>query len=121
MSAIKMRVMPLLPAQIVGIEPIVVSKQGNIYEISYDNGPQDTISMSQVIQQLSVMNLFDTVYAAVPGSLVSPIRVAFNGGGETQLGSLGFPGPVLAFISNMFGWSPTQLNTFITAAQLLTF
>lgn len=121
MSAIKMRVLPLLPAQIVGIEPIFVSKQGNVYEISLDNGPQDVIAMSQVIQQLSAMNLYDTVYAAIPGELNNPVRIAFNGSGNTQLGSLGFPGPVIKFISDMFGWTIPQLSTFISSAQLLTF
>lgn len=116
MSAIKMRVLPLLPAQIVGIEPIVVSKQGNVYEISIA-----AIAMSQVIQQLSIMNLFDEVYEAVPGNLNDPVRIAFNGSGYTQIGTRSGPGPVFSFLKSTLNWSTSQLNTFINSASMLSY
>lgn len=115
MSGIQFKALPQFPAQVLGIPPIVVTKSGLTYTLSY-NALVASLSVVQVKQQLNVLGLFNTVNAAIPVSVTSNVNQAWNSGGFTQIG-----GPLLTFIFTTISYNAAQQATFNAAAAVLPY
>jgi hypothetical protein len=112
MSNIQLKVLPQFPAQVTGVAPIVVTKAGLTYTISY-NALVSQLAVSQIKQQLVAIAQFDTVLASIPGDPKSSVNQVWTGGGFTQI-----TGPLLASIFATLGYNAAQQTAFIAAAAL---
>lgn len=116
MAGVQLKVLPRFPAQVTGTLPIVVTKTGLTYNISYSQ-PAGVISVTQVKRQLVVLGLFDTAAAAIPGNPQDPINMAWSSGGSTQT-----TGPMMTAIFSAINYNTQTLqNGFINAALALTY
>jgi hypothetical protein len=115
MSGVQLKVLPQFPAQVSGIAPIVVTKVGLTYTISY-NPLTATLAVSQIKQQLVANGQFDTILATIPGSPSSTVNMIWTGGGFTQTN-----GPLLASIFATLGYNAAQQAAFLAAAALFPY
>ena len=115
MSNIQLKVLPQFPAQVRGVAPIVVTKSGLTYTISY-NALVSQLAVSQIKQQLVAISQFDTILATIPADPKSAVMEIWTGGGFTQIA-----GPLLTSIFATLGYNASQQATFIAAAALFPY
>lgn len=115
MSGNQFAVIPRFPAQVTGVAPIVVTKAGLTYTISF-NQLVGTLAVPQIKQQLVAIGQFDTIAAAIPGDPKSAVNEIWAGNGPTQI-----TGPLLALIYATLGYNAGQQATFNAAAALFPY
>ncbi len=115
MSNIQLKVLPQFPAQVSGVAPIVVTKSGLTYTISY-SAAAGQLAVSQIKQQLIAISQFDAILATIPADPKSTVNQIWTGGGMTQI-----TGPLLTSIFATLGYSAAQQTTFNAAAALFPF
>jgi hypothetical protein len=115
MSGNLFKALPQFPAQVSGIAPIVVTKSGLTYTISY-SAAAGQLSVVQIKQQLVAISQFDTILATIPGDPKSAVKQIWDGNGSTQLS-----GPLLASIFTTLGYNAAQQVTFLAAAALFPY
>ncbi len=106
-----LKILPRFTADLVGIAPIVVTKSGLQYTISYSTAAAE-VSVVGVKQELVSLGVFDTILATIPGSPSDAVNQAWTGGGKTQA-----TGPLLTSIFTTLGYTQPQKDAFIAAAQ----
>lgn len=115
MSGVALKVLPIFPAQVTGVAPIVVTKSGLSYVISF-NQLVANLAVSQIKQKLVADGTFDTVLNSIPSSPSNTVNGIWTGGGFTQPN-----GPLLTAIFTTLGLNAAQQAAFIAAAELFTF
>lgn len=106
------------PTKIIATSPATVSKSGTTYTIGVDTNAlpaSNPLYMWKVRRQLKYQSAFTTVEATVPPNTDDPINIAFYGDGTSAYGD-----GISDLIKTATGWNDTQMQTFYTAAALLT-
>lgn len=112
MSQIQLKVLPSFPAQVIGVDPIIIEKDGLTYEISFGG-----IVVTQVKTHITNLGFYDLVAAAIPGAPSNPVRQAWDSGGITQV-----DGPLMTNIYATLGLvTQTAKDAFVTVAKLLPY
>lgn len=113
MSGSKFGVTPKLPAQLTGTYPIVVTKSGLSYNISFGSSA-DTVSKRQWFGAVATLYNMATLFAAITADPSQPVWWQFYGGSNVQPGD-----PLALQTQTTFSLSATQMtNLFNLAATL---
>lgn len=115
MSGVQLKVLPQFPAQVTGVAPIVVTKTGLSYTISF-NQLVASLAVAQVKQKLVADGTFDTVLNSISGDPRTAVNQVWTSGGFTQTG-----GPLLTAIFTTLALNASQQAAFIAAAALYTY
>ena len=115
MSGNLLKTLPQFPAQVIGVAPIVITKAGLTYTISY-NALTSQFAVAQIKRQLVAIGQFDTIAALVPGDPKDAVNQVWTGGGFTQV-----TGPLIPFVFSTLGYNAGQQATFLAAAALFPY
>ncbi len=106
-----LKILPRFAADLIGISPIVVTKTGLQYTISF-TATASEVSVVGIKQELIARGVFDTILITIPGGPGDAVNEAWTGGGKTQA-----TGPLLTSIFTTLGYTQPQKDEFIAAAQ----
>ncbi len=108
-------VTPKLPAQLTGTLPIIVTKTGLSYNISYSSAVAGSVTRRQMFDAVATLYNMNTLYAAVPMNANDPIWTEF------WAGTMVAPGDTLAlFIQTTFALTDAQMTTLFALAGTMT-
>jgi hypothetical protein len=110
-------VTPQIPAQITGVYPIIVSKTGLAYTISFAAGLVGTVTKRQWFEAVATLYDMNTLFAAVNSDANDPAWMQFYGGyGVTNSPS----DPLAALTKTTFALTDAQMDALFTLAMTLT-
>jgi hypothetical protein len=108
-------VMPQIPAQITGTYPIVVTKSGLAYNISYGSGVAGTVTRRQWFEAVAALYNMNTLFAAVAADMNDPATIQFYAGYGVTSGDALFNLTQTTFVLNA-----TQMAALLAYAANLT-
>lgn len=115
MSGIKFGVSPQIPSQITGVYPIVVTKSGLSYIISYGSGLAGTVTRRQWFEAVATLYNMNTLFAAVSADANNAAWIQFYAGYGVTSGDA-----LSTLTQTTFGLTSTQLSALFTLAATLT-
>jgi hypothetical protein len=115
MSGTQFAVQPTLPAQLTGVYPIVVTKSGLAYTISYGTGVAGTVTRKQWFEAVAALYNMNTLYAAVNADQNNSATIQYYSGYGVA------PGDALALLTqSTFSLNATQMSALFTYAGTLS-
>jgi hypothetical protein len=115
MSGTSFAVQPTLPAQLTGVYPIVITKAGLSYTISYAAGVPGTVTRRQWLSAVAALYNGNTLFASINANANDPAFIQYYAGYGVA------PGDVLALkTQTVFGLTAIQMSALFTYAATLT-
>jgi len=114
MSGTKFGVTPQLPAQLVGVYPIVIAKSGLAYTISFASGIIGTVTKKQWFEAVATLYNMNTLFTAVSADANDPAWIQFYGGYGVTSGDA-----LSTLTQTTFSLTSAQLAALFTLAATL--
>lgn len=114
MSGTRFGVTPQIPAQIVGIYPIIIEKDGLAYTITYATGVAGTVTRKQWFEAIAQLYDMDTLATAVNADMNTAASIQFYAGYGVTSGDA-----LSTLTQSTFALSAGQLEALFTFAATL--
>ena len=114
MSGTKFGVTPQLPAQLVGVYPIVVAKSGLAYTISFASGLVGTVTKKQWFEAIALLYNMNTLATAVNANMNDAASIQYYAGYGVTSGDA-----LSKLTKSTFALTDAQLAALFTLAATL--
>ena len=114
MSGSTFAVTPKLPAMLQGTFPIVVTKSGLSYTISYGGAPAGSVTLRQFISAVAILYNLNPLFAAINANANDASFIQFYTGGLVAPGD-----PIVVLATTVFALTAGQASALFTLAATL--